>query len=841
MIPARKLKELNDLFRVQSPELKRKFPWRSRVGGTGSGFIDSSSRIIATPVYTPPVPSFTVTYGSQTGNFSLNSPPGIETSFTGFGSFILTNTTDDSTYTSLNWSVRHVQSNTYLLTGINQTYVLVPSQNDTSQTWEIELTAYLSGTEGKAYMIISVSPASLNGNNSDYTTNVTVTEGTTYPFTFTNTSTGPFASTAWASTGIALIGSGDTARTGSITAVPNQPPFTVTLTLYDASGVTETISQTTSFSVTRLPVSLNGNTVSYTTNESILAYTTLPFVFTNTTLAFFTNVIWSSTNLTLSGSGSAPRTGSVTNTGFPTQAPFIVTLDVYDNTPPTTLVGSVTQTTNFTVLPNLNNSSFDIEGYRSGKKINDGVETPPISTNGITTFRFYSFPFYPLENFSDYNYTRPSFTTRSFEWTSSVTGFFSGGPQTNAALNIIPSFPGAVNVDIFNIVMRTYDAVGVETGQTYLDVRFLKTPAPVVSLDGNLVNYSTTIVNALPGTVIPFTFENTTTGGYTRVFWTSTGITLVGSGLITRTGSITVVANQPPFTVTLRIRSGTTDHGIVTRTTTFVASDPLNNQVTLTNAVSLLDMTPQPQSNVANYSGIHVKWIGTGVGLPAREPTNFKIQSLLAPISASFSHYHGNNSATSTLTMSVDALLNAPTSEQYILDTIGQSIGESMSWNLNYLGAQTFTNQYVNQAATLQFNQAVSTSRFFDSLSMSVRTGTTKVYTTAYQCYFSNSGGIATPTILANSSYFVAAEGRYVANTNGLASVTFQLPVGNRVVAVISGGLLINNEVTGVYGHIHTSNYASLFNVTSRVIGNQITFKKVAGAQGSVMGFFIIG
>lgn len=823
--------------------LKEIFPWRNRAGGTGSGFIDPTSRQIAVPVYAPPVPSFTVSYGSQTADFSLNTPPGIEAAYTGFGSFILSNTTADSTYTSLLWSVRSVQTNTYLLTGINQTYVILPDPNPTGiQTWEIVLTAYLNGTEGKSYMIISTSPASLNGNVFDSTTTVNVIEGTTYPLTFTNTSTGPFSSTVWTSTGVTLSGSGDTLRTASITAIPRQPPFTVTLTLYDAGGVMETITQTTTFSVTRLPVSLNGNTASYTTNQNILAYTTVPFVFTNTTLAFFTNVIWSSTNLTLSGSGSAPRTGSVTNTGFPTQAPFIVTLDVYDNTPPTTLVGSVTQTTNFTVLPNLNNSNFDIAGYRFGKKTNDGILTANIPTNGVTNFTFFPYAFYP-PNFRDYSNTigpRP-FTSNSFEWTSSVTGFFStailGGQFTFS-----PSFPGAVTSNVFNIVHRTYDAVGTETGQSYIDVEFVKTPAPVVSLDGNLVNYSTTIVNAVPGTVIPFTFENTTTGGFTDAIWTSTGITLVGSGPITnriRTASITVVANQPPFTVTLRIRSGFNEHGTVTRTTTFVASDPLNNQVTLTDAVALLDMTPQPQSNVSNYSGIHVKWIGSGVGLPAREPVNFKIQKLSAPISASFSHYQGNNAANALLTMSVDALLNGATSEQYTLGTTNQSIGESMSWNLNYLGAQTFTNQFVNQAAILQFNHADLTSRFFDSLSMSVRTGTTKVYTTAYQCYFSNSNGIATPTILANTSYFIPGEGRYVANTNGLASVTFQLPAGNRVVAVMSGGLLINNEVTGVYGHIHTSNYASLFNVTSRVSGNQITFKKVAGAQGSVMGFFI--
>lgn len=830
---------LKDQFPIKKTRLlKETFPWKSRKGGTGSGFIDQSSREIAQPLIIPPVPSFSTSRGPITVNQSLNTSPGLDVSFSGYGSFILTNTTDDTTYTNQEWKVRHVQSDTYLLTGIHTTYVIIPNLQATEmQSWEIEMTAFFRGTEGKAYQIISAFPASLNNSTSDFTTNVTGVVGELIPFSFLNTSTGPFTSVSFISTGIVLTQSGNLATGSIVLDVANiQQPLTVTLLLLGPDSVVlESVTQTVTFTILpRAIARLNGNNNDFTTTSSGSENATLNFSFTNNSVGTYDTFEWSSTGITLVGTGETVTASKVLT--FPGSS-ATVTLLLFRNL---VEVDRVTQTINFDVLQS-NNSAFNLDGFYFSKKINDGILSTPIHTNGISAFSMFSYPFYPLENFRDYSYTRPSFTTRQWTVTSSLTGVSTLGNGTQAGVLLPVTFPNGATSNRMNIVMRTFDIDGIENGLSYMDLEFLYN-IPVVSLDGNTSNYTTTTIASV-GAVVPFTFTNTSTnilGSNQSVGFTSTGITLSGP-LNSRSGSVTVVANQPPVTVTLRISIGSAffEVGTVTRTINFIASDPLNNQVILSNAVALLDITPQPQSNVSNYSGIHVRWIPTAAGAPAQEPVNFKVQTLLAPVTASFLHYQGNNAATSTLTMSVDSTLSSPTSEEYVLGTSGQSIGESMSWNLNYLGSQTFTNQSVNEPSVIQFNQASSTSRFFDSLSMSVRTGTTKVFTTAYQCYLSNSNGISTASILANANYFIANEGRYVANQNGLGSVTFQLPVGNRVVAVISGGLLVNG-VQNIYGHIHTGFQASLFNVTSRVVNNQITFQKVSGAQGSVIGFYVI-
>jgi hypothetical protein len=1052
--------KLKDKFPLpRTVKLSDRFPRLRSKRGSGSGFLDSRSVEIAVPVYQPPVPSFSAKHGTQSSYLSTNVTPGPLVSFSGFGSFILTNTTDGTTYTSLQWKVKNVQTGNYLLTGINQTYVILPDPNPTGiQSWEIELTAFYQGLEGKAYMRIQTSPASLNGSVLDYTTTTTAVVGDVVPFSFTNTSAGPYTSFGWSSTGITLVGTGTTV-TGSITVdfANIQQPFTVILTLYGpASEVLETVSQTTTFIVlpravarlngnnnnftttttalegtvvnfsfvnnstgtydsytwtsspgfvivgtgttvtasltmgfpnTRPPVtvtltlfrnlvavdsvtqtvnfvvtalygrsifqiagiayakftdpintidtfiqytgqtlilgghpyysetnfydtqytrpsfsssifyitgptnyveiplapqgqislvpifapattsaiykirfrtfdangiengqswlnvlfslgvpiaSLDNNTTNYTTADSVaIGGTVVPFTFTNTSNAF-ARIEWSSTGITLAGTGNT-RTGSIT-TNSSSPITFTVTLRVFVTE--TSQLGTITRTT--TVRPNLNNSLFDLVGYRSAKKVNDGIQSQSFPTDGISSFQLYSYPFYSSEGpFYDYQYTRPSFTTRRWDITSSLTGLttVTGATLRSYFLNV--TFPGNAPSNTFNIVLTTFDAAGVQSGISYLDVTAINTPAPIVSLDNNTVNYTTTYVATLG--VNNFTFTNTTTGGNGTTTWSSTGITLVGTGNITRTAAVNVTGPLT-FTVTISVaNSAGVLHGTVTRTTNIVLSSPANNQVIMTNAVSMLDMTPQPQSNVSNYSGIHVRWIPTGVGVAAGEPTSFKVQTIgTTPVSATFNHYQGNNSATASLTMSVDGTLSSPTSELYTLSSITQTISESMTWQPNYLGSQTFTNSFVNQASTLTFNQAINTNRFFDSLNMSVRTGTTKQYVTAYSVYFSNSGGISTASILANANYFISGEGRYIANQNGLSSVTFQLPAGNRYIAVMSGGVTVSNPNTILYSHVHTGFQASLHNITSRVSSNLITFSKAAGAQGSVMGFFIL-
>ena len=834
-------KKLSDRFPLtKKSKLREKFPYKSRVGGVGSGFLNSSLISIAAPTYEPPVPSFSTRYGTQSSSFSINTLPPLTATYTGFDWFLLTNTTDDTTYTSLEWKVTNRETGNQLLPGINQTYVIVPNQNPTGvQSWEIELTAFYRGLEGKAYQIIETYPASLNGNSQDFTTTVTAVVGDVVPFTFTNSSAGPYTRLEWSATGITLIGSGETV-TGDITVdfANIQQPFSVTLTLYGPNDIVlETITQTTTFIVLpRAIARLNGNNNDFSTTSTIEEGSILSLSFENNSVGTYDTFTWaSSPGFILNGTGTTVT--SSRTVGFPQQPPYpvyTVTLRLFRNL---VEVDSVTQTITIVSVAKPNRSLFDSSG-NTAKKVNDGV-VKAIELRLNTVCGFYPYPYYSDDNFSDYLYTRPAFKTIKYFITSPNGTQILDAPFPPTSPNFTPVAPSGQTNALYNIVMKTYDSNGIENGQSYLDLIYTSVPV-LASLNGNTSNYTTSNI-AASGAVLNYSFTNTSPL-YLRQEWVSAGITLVGTGS-TVTGSITVGSGVQVFTVTLKVyrtQAGAEGMSQVTQTTTITPNSPANNQVILVNAVSLLDITPLPQSNVSNYSGIHVRWIPTGVGVAAIEPVNFKVQTVgTVPVTAGLSHFQGNNAATAILTMSADSTLTAPSSDTYTLAGVNQTISETMSWNPNYLGSNTFTNAFVSQAATLTFNQPINTTRFFDSLDMSVRTGTTKTYVTAYQCYCGMSFGTPSATILADANYFVSAEGRYVANQNLLASVTFQVPAGNRVVAVMTGGLLVNAETTPIYGHIHTGFQASLVNVTSKVSNNLITLKKASGAQGSLIGFFV--
>lgn len=94
-------------------------------------------------------------------------------------------------------------------------------------------------------------------------------------------------------------------------------------------------------------------------------------------------------------------------------------------------------------------------------------------------------------------------------------------------------------------------------------------PPPVISMDGNTTNFSTTW-NGVQDDVVPFTFTNTSTGFYDHAVWTSTNISLPSTGNAV-TGTITLLfPTQPSFTVTLTLYDVTNQPlATVTRTTSF--------------------------------------------------------------------------------------------------------------------------------------------------------------------------------------------------------------------------------------------------------------------------------
>lgn len=132
--------------------------------GGGGGFLNPFTIERVAPVYTPPVPSFTVgvnnTSGAPITVYSTPHPCGTDPDVVSFRSswqpFICTNVTDDTTYNRLAWSVQNVDTGAFLPAGAGQTYI-IPANTSTglvAVTYEITLRAYtgndLAGAYGEA-------------------------------------------------------------------------------------------------------------------------------------------------------------------------------------------------------------------------------------------------------------------------------------------------------------------------------------------------------------------------------------------------------------------------------------------------------------------------------------------------------------------------------------------------------------------------------------------------------------------------------------------------------------------------------------------------------------------
>lgn len=156
---------LTDLYPPEQQQwtLTSRFPYKKEKGGFGGGYLNPSTIPIATPVWVPPVPSFSVTFNDNTingvvGSLTRSSGP---TDVISFGNqklgFTFTNTTDDTTYTSLLWTINDVTFRSAALpSSPNQTYVIPPDPDPFPSrdftVWDITLTAFWHGTQGVAYM-----------------------------------------------------------------------------------------------------------------------------------------------------------------------------------------------------------------------------------------------------------------------------------------------------------------------------------------------------------------------------------------------------------------------------------------------------------------------------------------------------------------------------------------------------------------------------------------------------------------------------------------------------------------------------------------------------------------
>jgi hypothetical protein len=131
--------------------------------GFGSGFLGELSISRATPVYPIPISSFSVSVIFPSGAVAAYSTSVLSTipdvvSYGGLQQpLVFVNTTDDDAYTSLSWSVRHLETGTVLAPGAGQTYTIIPNPTNMSvlfMTWEITLRAMKNGVSGVSYLVL---------------------------------------------------------------------------------------------------------------------------------------------------------------------------------------------------------------------------------------------------------------------------------------------------------------------------------------------------------------------------------------------------------------------------------------------------------------------------------------------------------------------------------------------------------------------------------------------------------------------------------------------------------------------------------------------------------------
>ena len=155
---------LRDIFpTLREPDLRVTFP--SLGGGGfasgGGGYLNTLTIPIVPPQYVPPVPSFTVDYfefnelysrwDTQTANNNVS--PGPDVVSIGLGeNIVFTNTTNDTTYNRLLWTIRHVETNTILPTSDTQTYTIVPNPSESVCTYEVTLQAFNFSAVGTAFV-----------------------------------------------------------------------------------------------------------------------------------------------------------------------------------------------------------------------------------------------------------------------------------------------------------------------------------------------------------------------------------------------------------------------------------------------------------------------------------------------------------------------------------------------------------------------------------------------------------------------------------------------------------------------------------------------------------------
>ncbi len=615
--------------------------------------------------------------------------------------------------------------------------------------------------------------------------------------------------------------------------------FDITLTLYFKD-----VSASANMRIIAHPASIDYESTNVTSTTNIDEGESVLHIFQNTSLGAYDSMLWTSSNPAFVFDDPTFGTVNVTFSPGLNAPPVIVTLRLYVLND---VVGEVTKTLEYNVTPLIPIASIN------------GIEIDTISPFGT----FDQGDVVPLEwtntspppgNYDEIVWTYSGLDNVIFSEPIDPLSFVDpNDPNQHLKIstNYVVGYPPPQIITV-SLALKWNGVIVNSVKLTTIFNNIL--PKAVASFNGNTSDF-TGILNAPLYNDVPITLNNTSSGTYDSFTWTRVS----GPNVIVPSTSTPASFNvfmQPNFenqnlVIRLNLQRRGQDVGSVTRTITLRAT---GQSKLMTNAFALLDYKPKPQALASNYEGIEVL-VKTGV--PAIEPTNFRIRltavagTFTLPFNTSAPHMtytifqgaSGGYSNDARMEMSLDSTLTNAGGSMFVSNwySTAYPLGESVTFGggANYLG------NFIGQRATYAFirlapQQPANSINNFDAFSTTVSVMTNKTYITAYETYFSNTL-LSDNAIKNDTNYFGPTTGRYRAVNENTMKVTFQLPIGTRYVALITGALLVNEEASPIWGYAGGGGYASMINITQYVNATgKVTFGKVqtAGQQGSIYGFY---
>lgn len=384
-------------FPIQKFNLKDQFPWKSLRRSCGSGFIGTGSINQGQPTVDTPIASFTIGYNVNSTGLSSNiSSAQASYNASQLYNIVVTNTTDDRTYTTFKWIVTDETQRTeteYLTQTVTFPGITNPNPSDVEwylpKVYEITLIVYYRNASSSAYGSIFWAPpppeavASINNNNVDFTTDYYTYEGDIININLTNTSTGSYDSFQWTSNTANNIPN-STEFNYPLTIINDQQPFTATITLFRGNVAVDSMTHTINFILGIIPqASFDGSVNDFETTYMGVPGEIYNISIQNTSVGYdtfewqsehFTNITNATTvNLDV----TIPETPEI----------YYITLIIKKNG---IAVGSVTRTISFTLLPRAIASINGITGNSQEEIIFSTGEVISIQSTNTSTGTFES-------------------------------------------------------------------------------------------------------------------------------------------------------------------------------------------------------------------------------------------------------------------------------------------------------------------------------------------------------------------------------------------------------------------------------------------------------------------